>query len=84
MTDPLAHPGVIKLVLGPVESAVLKATGERCFVLVGRETYPGDPSRMAIMLLPVPLETAQAAESVALGKARAVVKQIVKVMTPAD
>jgi len=72
MTDPLAQPGVIKIPLGPVESAILRATGERCFVIVGRETYPGDPSRMAIYCLPVTLEVARDAESVALGKARAV------------
>ena len=69
-TDPLAHPNVVKIPLDAVQTETLANLGS-VFVAIGRASYPGDPSRMQLLCLPVPLEVARAAESVAQGKARA-------------
>ena len=66
--DPLARPGLVRILLGPTASQVLTATGEKVFALVASETYPGDPSRWVILVVPVPLDVARQAASVALGR----------------
>lgn len=69
--DPLSRSGVIRIALGLTASAALAASGESVFALVSRQSWPADPKRWAVYLLPVPLVTARAAESVAMGKATA-------------
>lgn len=69
--DPLAHPGVIRIALGPTASAMLTQSGESVFALVSRQTWPADPKRWAIYLLPVSLTIARCAEAVAMGRATA-------------
>lgn len=65
--DPLARPGVVRILPGPTASATLTEAGAECFALVGRDTYPGEPSRWVILLCPVPLTVANAASRVLLG-----------------
>ena len=69
--DPLARPDVLRILLGPTASARLTESGAECFAIVGKVTWPGDASRWAIYLLPVPLAGANAATSVLLGTHRA-------------
>lgn len=69
--DPLAHPRAVKIPLDFEQSEILLEAGN-LFVVVARQTYPGNPARLELLCLPVPLEVARAAEAVALGKARAV------------
>lgn len=74
--DPLAHPQAVRIALDFEQTECLLEYGQT-FVVISRETYPGNPERMQLHCLPVPLEVARAAEAVALGKARAV-----KIKTP--
>jgi hypothetical protein len=69
--DPLAHPRAIKIPLDSEQTECLLEHGEM-FVVIARETWPGNPKRMQLLCLPVALEVARAAESVALGTHRAV------------
>jgi hypothetical protein len=62
--DPLALPGVIRILLGPTASRVLSESGEQSSVVVGRGSYPSDPSRWVIYLKPCSLEVANAACSI--------------------
>jgi hypothetical protein len=67
-------PESIIITLGPNQSAALaKAAPEfgSCFVLVSRESYPGDPSRYRLKLFPVSVKAASDAYRVAIGEARA-------------
>jgi hypothetical protein len=69
--DPLAHPKAVRIALDCDTSDVLRELGET-FVVIARQSYPGDRNRMQLLCLPVPLAVARAAESVALGTHRAV------------
>jgi hypothetical protein len=68
--DPLAHPKAVRIPLDAEQSECLLEHGET-FLVIARQTYPGNPARLQLLGLPVSLEVAKAAESVALGKARA-------------
>lgn len=68
--DPLAHPRAIKIPLDFDQSSCLLEHGET-FVAIVRQTYPGNPACLQLLALPVSLEVARAAESVALGTHRA-------------
>jgi len=70
--DPLSVPGVVRLLLSVDASQVLQKSGEACFQIVGKCSYPAIPDRWAIYLKPCPLEVATAACDVLTGKARAV------------
>ena len=65
-------PGLIRLVLGRSASEALTAAGERAFAIVGRASYPEDPSRWVIHLAPVDFPAAQDACEVLLGTKRAI------------
>ena len=65
--DPLAARGVVRIALSERASHALTETGKACFAIVGRGSYPTDPARMVVYLLPVPLRIAQDACKVALG-----------------
>ena len=69
--DPLAKPGVIRIALSERASRALSETGQECFAIIGRGSYPTDPARMVIYCQPVPLEVAIAACDVLTGKATA-------------
>lgn len=62
---------IVRLLLGERASAALAAAGADAFVVIGRASYPDDPTRWAIHLLPVPMKTAGDAIAVATGQARA-------------
>lgn len=70
--DPLATPGVRRILLSERASEALTESGEECFAIVARQSWPHDPKRWAIYLLPVALRVANDATAVLLGKARAV------------
>lgn len=70
--DPLATPGVKRILLSEAASQHLTESGEEAFAIVARQTWPHDPKRWAIYLLPVTLRVANDATAVLLGKARAV------------
>ncbi|MCX6875392.1 MAG: hypothetical protein NTW21_16530 [Verrucomicrobia bacterium] len=69
--DPLAVPGIIRVLLSVGVSQVLEQSGEQCFTIIGKASYPATPGRWAIFLAPVPLKTAAAAAGVILGTHRA-------------
>ncbi len=69
--DPLAMPGVTRLLLSVGVSQALQRTGEQCFAIVGKCSFPACPDRWAIYLAPVPMATAAAACDVLLGRATA-------------
>ena len=70
--DPLAVPGVVRLLLSVGASQTLERSGQDCFQIVSKCSYPATPGRWAVWLKPCPLTTAQAACDVLTGKARAV------------
>ena len=49
---------VTRIVLSRVASDALTATGERAFAVIGRASYPDDPTRWVIHIAPVSFETA--------------------------
>ena len=69
--DPLAHPRAIRILLSETASRHLAEHGAACFAVVGRATYPADPKRWIVYLLPCSIEAANAATSVALGTRKA-------------
>jgi hypothetical protein len=70
--DPLATPGLKRILLSEAASKALTESGEECFAIVAKQSWPADPKRWAIYLLPVSLRVANDATAVLLGKARAV------------
>jgi hypothetical protein len=64
-------PKPIRILLGPTASAHLTAAGESCFAVVGRASYPNDPSRWVLHLQPCDIATADNAVAVAQGRATA-------------
>ncbi len=73
---PGSVPGHVRILLSQAASEALTATGESAFLVIGKASHPDDPSRWVIHLVPVPMATASAACSVALGTHRAVKNQI--------
>lgn len=69
-TDPCSTEakGHLRILLSEAASATLTATGESAFLIVGKVSWPDDPSRWVIHLVPVPMATAAAACQVALGE----------------
>jgi hypothetical protein len=61
----------VRILLGERASEALTAAGADAFVVIGRATYPGDPTRWAIHLLPVPMNLACDAIAVATGEVKA-------------
>jgi hypothetical protein len=55
------------LLLGQRASEALTAAGESAFLIIGKASFPSDPSRWVIHLVPVPMATASAACEVAKG-----------------
>lgn len=68
--DPLAVPGVTRILLSEASSRHLVAQGE-AFAIVGRSSFPDQPGRMAIFCQAVPLATATAACQILAGTHRA-------------
>jgi hypothetical protein len=72
---PLDHPGVTKIALSLAASEALVAIGPHCLVIASRADCTAPEwahGRMILLCLPLDKESADAAVSVALGKARAV------------
>jgi len=69
--DPLAMPGIVRILLSETASRHLLEAGE-AFAIVSKASYPEAPGRVAIFCQAVPLASAQAACDVLTGKARAV------------
>ena len=65
--DPLAIPGVIRILLSERSSLALTESGETVFALIGRQSWPGDPKRWVIYLKPSTLQPANAATRVLNG-----------------
>lgn len=57
-----------RILLGQRASAHLTAAGGDAFLVVGKSSYPGDPSRWILHLVPCPMDRASAACEVATGK----------------
>jgi hypothetical protein len=70
--DPLARPGVTRILLSETQSRELSATGERAFVTISKCTYPGDPSRWQILVSPVDLDVLNQANRILSGESRSV------------
>lgn len=64
----------VRLLLGRAASEALTSTGEKAFVLIGKASYPDEPGRWAIHIVPCEIETANAASRVALGTHKATKK----------
>jgi hypothetical protein len=67
LIDPLRHPTATRIVLDESQSAelgkVLDASPSlSCFVVVARDTYPGDIARFVLFVVPCTLAQAQAVE----------------------
>jgi hypothetical protein len=61
----------VRILLSEAASRHLSTTGENAFVLVGHATYPDDPKRWILYLLPTTVEAANAGTAVARGTHRA-------------
>jgi hypothetical protein len=70
--DPLAVPGVVRVLLSPGVSRVLQESGEDVFMIAGKASYPATPDRWCILLKPVPKKLADEACGVLLGSHKAV------------
>jgi hypothetical protein len=64
-------PGPIRILLGQAASDHLNAAGESCFAVVGRASYPDDPARWVLHIIPASMATANDAVAVAQGRAAA-------------
>ena len=62
---------LIRITLDPEQSRQLSQAGQGAFSIVGRASYPGDPSRWILTLAPVEWKTAAAACHVLQGTHRA-------------
>ena len=65
-------PGQTRILLSEAASRHLTDQGAECFTIVAKTRHPEQVGRWVIHLAPCSLTVARAAESVALGKARAV------------
>jgi hypothetical protein len=70
--DPLARPGVLKIILAEEQSRLLAASGERAFISVSRCSYPGNPAQWQILVSPCDLNTLNEATRVLRGESRSV------------
>lgn len=57
-----------RILLSEAASRHLAATGEKCFVVIDRASYPDDPKRWIIYLVPCSIAQADAAVRVAMGQ----------------
>lgn len=81
-TDPLSHPGTVKILLGRETSEALAVSGDHFMMQATRSQAHG--GRFVLIAVPIDKETLDAAARVALGKARAVrVKPTRTVAAPA-
>jgi hypothetical protein len=70
--DPLAHPNVRRLLLSESASRYLSESGEQCFQILAKGSWPACPGRWVILIAPVPMAVAVAASNVILGTHKAV------------
>ena len=61
----------LRILLDQTTSDQLTEAGGDAFLVVGRQSYPQDPSRWVLHLLPLPMKTACEASEVALGTRKA-------------
>lgn len=71
LIDPLRHPTATRIVLSDEQSAELgkalqASPSLSCFVVVARDSYPGDRSRFVLFAVPCSLAQAQAVERMVL------------------
>lgn len=64
-------PGHLRLILGQRASEALTASGETAFLVVGKASWPDDPSRWVLHAVPLDMAAACAACEVALGTRKA-------------
>jgi hypothetical protein len=57
----------IRIILGPEESEILRDAGE-CFAVIGKASYPDNPRRYALHLVPCSIQDANKAAAVARGE----------------
>jgi hypothetical protein len=69
--SPESSPKPIRILLGQAASDHLNAAGESCFAVVGRASYPDDPARWVLHIIPASMATANDAVAVAQGRAAA-------------
>jgi hypothetical protein len=62
----------LRIILGARASEALAASGEECFVVIAKASWPDDPTRWALHLIPASIKAANAACEVAQGIKRAV------------
>jgi hypothetical protein len=67
----MSQPPLIRIQLDAEQSHQLSQAGPGAFSIVGRASYPGDPSRWILNLTPVEWKTAAAACHVLRGTHRA-------------
>jgi hypothetical protein len=70
--DPLAHPNVRRLLLSESTSRYLSESGEQCFQILAKGSWPACPGRWVILIAPVLMAVAVAASNVILGTHKAV------------
>ena len=80
--DPLAVPGVVRLLLSEAASRYLQDTGEDAFQIIAKASYPATPGRWCIYLRPVPMAVAADACKVLDGTHRAQRVKAAKLATP--
>jgi len=61
------HPRAIPIRLDPEQSEILTDAGGDAFLVIDKETYPGDPKRWVIHLVPCSINAGNAAIRVARG-----------------
>jgi hypothetical protein len=62
----------VRILLSEAASRHLSATGENAFLVAGRGSWPDQPDRWRLWLVPCPVKAANDAVRVARGEARAV------------
>lgn len=65
---PCTSPASVRILLSARASEHLTATGEQCFAVIGRASYPDSPQRMVLHLVPCSVDHANKAVAVAKGK----------------
>lgn len=61
----------MRIILDHQTSEVLSSAGEPAFMIIGRASYPDDPTRWVIHVVACPMATAAAACEVATGQRKA-------------
>ena len=66
--QPTTTPTALKILLDPEQSEILSDTGHSAFLVLARASYPQDPKRWILHIVPTSMSQASAACRVALGE----------------